>query len=113
MGLEGKAAFPYARAEPLLADQHRLRSNEYDRFLDDRQVALKIVIPIDRRDLKTGGRYIFVGQVNYEKAILEAFGIGIDHPDCMILDVMDRTPSLDPFLLKEQLSRVGVEPADC
>lgn len=92
--------------------KHRLRSNEYDRFLDDRQVALKIVIPIDRRDLKTGGRYIFVGQVNYEKAILEAFGIGIDHPDCMILDVMDRTPSLDPFLLKEQLSRVGVEPAD-
>ncbi|MEY3292410.1 MAG: hypothetical protein RJB12_181, partial [Pseudomonadota bacterium] len=31
----------------------------------------------------------------------------------MILDVMDRTPSLDPFLLREQLSRVGVEPADC
>jgi hypothetical protein len=93
--------------------KHRLRSNEYDRFLDGRQVALKVVIPIDRRDLKTGGRYIFVGQVNYEKAILEAFGIGIDHPDCMILDVMDRTPSLDPFLLREQLSRVGVEPADC
>lgn len=93
--------------------KHRLRSNEYDRFMDDRQVALKIVIPIDRRDLKTGGRYIFVGQIKYEEAILEAFGIAPDHPDCMILDVMDQMPSLDPFLLREQLSRVGVEPAEC
>ena len=93
--------------------KHRLRSNEYDQFLSDRQSALKIVIPIDRKDLKTGGRYIFVGQINYEKILLEVFGITLDHEDCMILDLMDKMPSLDPFLLREQLARAGVEVAKC
>lgn len=93
--------------------KHRLRRNEYDRFQDGRAVALKIVIPIDGRDLKTGGMYIFVDQVNYESAMLEIFGITPDQADWGLLGLLDSLPSLDPFLMREQLARYGVSPADC
>ena len=93
--------------------KHRLRRNEYDRFMDGRSVALKIVIPIDGRDLKTGGMYIFVDQINYEAAMREIFGITSDQTDWSVLSVLDSLPSLDPFLMREQLARNGVSPADC
>ena len=43
----------------------------------------------------------------------EAFGVEHDHPDIATLKLLDRLPSLDPFLLREQLKRNGVEPAPC
>lgn len=93
--------------------KHRLRRNELDLFHGRRQIATKVVIPIDSADLKTGGRYVFVDQFGFERALLEAFGLSHDHPDIQTLRLMDRLPSLDPFLLREQLRRGGVEAAPC
>lgn len=93
--------------------KHRLRRNELDLFPGRRQIATKVVIPIDSADLKTGGRYVFVDQFGFERALLEAFGLSHDHPDIQTLRLMDRLPSLDPFLLREQLRRGGVEAAPC
>ncbi|MBB5746035.1 hypothetical protein [Brevundimonas variabilis] len=93
--------------------KHRLRRNEYDIFRVPRQVATKIVVPIDRWDLKTGGRYVFVGQINYERTMAQVFGVTADHPDFIVLGMIDRLPSLDPFLLRERLSRAGLNPAPC
>ncbi len=93
--------------------KHRLRRNEYDRFQDGRSSALKIVIPIDGRDLKNGGMYIFVDQINYESAMREVFGITPDQTDWTVLSVLEKLPSLDPFLMREQLARLGVSPAEC
>ena len=93
--------------------KHRLRRDEADCFYLRRQVATKVVIALDPSDLKSGGRYVFVGQRGFEGVMREAFGIDARHPDMITLKLLDRLPSLDPFLLCEQLKRGGVEPAYC
>ncbi|MET4683873.1 hypothetical protein [Brevundimonas faecalis] len=93
--------------------KHRLRRNETDAFPGRRQVATKVVVPIDSTDLKTGGRFVFVNQIGFERAMQDAFGVHADHPDLRILRLMDQLPSLDPFLLREQLRRGGVDAAPC
>lgn len=93
--------------------KHRLRRNETDAFSGRRQVATKVVLPIDATDLKTGGRFVFVNQIGFERVMLEAFGLPNDHPDILTLRLMDQLPSLDPFLLREQLRRGGVFAAPC
>lgn len=93
--------------------KHRLRRNETDAFPGRRAVATKVVIPIDSEDLKTGGRFVFVNQIGFERVLLEAFGLAADHPDIKTLRLMDQLPSLDPFLLREQLRRGGVDAAPC
>lgn len=93
--------------------KHRLRRDELDCFYLRRQVATKVVIPLDPSDLKSGGRYVFVGQRDFERVMREAFGISPGHPDMQTLALLDRLPSLDPFLLREQLKRGGLDPASC
>ena len=93
--------------------KHRLRRDEVDSFYLRRQVATKVIIPLDSGDLKAGGRYLFVGQRDYERVMREVFGISSSHPDMKTLALLDRLPSLDPFLLREQLRRGGVDPAFC
>ena len=110
------AARPIFRTPALnraLIIKHRLRRDEFDAFHLRRQVATKVVIPIDAEDLKTGGRYVFVEQRNFERLMHEAFGLEPTHADLNTLRLMDALPSLDPFLLREQLRRGGVEPAHC
>ncbi|MBU4197619.1 MAG: hypothetical protein KJ911_12830 [Alphaproteobacteria bacterium] len=110
------AARPVFRTHALnrsLIIKHRLRRNETDLFTGRRQVATKVVIPIDDEDLKTGGRYVFVNQIGFERMMIEAFGVAPTHPDIETLRLIDKLPSLDPFLLREQLRRGGLDPAPC
>jgi len=93
--------------------KHRLRRNESDLFRGRKQIATKIIIPIDGGDLKSGGRYVFVDQFHFERTMMEVFGVAADHPDIRTLRLIDRLPSLDPFLLREQLRRSGLDPAPC
>lgn len=113
---EDWAARPFFQTPALnqsLIIKHRLRRDELDSFHLRRQVATKIIVPIDNSDLKAGGRYMFVDQRNFERSLQEAFGIEPEHPDVRILRLLDKLPSLDPFLLREQLRREGVEAAPC
>ncbi|MFA4938184.1 hypothetical protein [Brevundimonas sp.] len=110
------AARPIFRTSALnraLIIKHRLRRNETDLFTGRRQVATKVVIPIDDADLKTGGRYVFVNQIGFERMMTEAFGVAATHPDIETLRLIDKLPSLDPFLLREQLRRGGLDPSPC
>ena len=93
--------------------KHRLRRNELDLFRSRRQVATKILLPIEATDLKLGGRAIFVGQIDFERTLRGTFGSSLDDSDLETLKLLDKLPSLDPFLLREQLKRHGVEPARC
>ncbi|MDO9588341.1 MAG: hypothetical protein Q7J13_10450 [Brevundimonas sp.] len=107
---------PVFRTEALncaLIIKHRLRRDELDAFHLRPQVATKVVIPIDAADLKTGGRYFFVNQKRFEQTLQETFGLEPDHPELTTLRLMDALPSLDPFLLREQLRRAGMDPAPC
>ncbi len=95
--------------------KHRLRSNEAEEFTLPRATATKILLPIDINDLKMGARYLFIGQKGFDELLSESFGIKIsfDSNDYRTLRLIDETPSLDPFLLREQLRRNGLEPARC
>lgn len=95
--------------------KHRLRANETEEFVLPRSTATKILLPIDINDLKMGARYLFVGQRGFDELLGESFGIKIsfDSNDYRTLRLMDEIPTLDPFLLREQLRRNGLEPARC
>ena len=95
--------------------KHRLRANEYDMFDSPRSSATKVLIPIDHTDLRMGARYMFVGQSRFSDLMENALGIPYEpnSSDVRMLQLIDAIPSLDPFLLREQLRRAGLEPARC
>ena len=87
--------------------KHRLRRDERDLFLDGRQIATKVIVPIDGQDLRLGGRSVFVDQFNYDSIMEGVFGDTwlTDTSDRELLAMLDELPSLDPFLLREHLRR--------
>ncbi|WP_235524347.1 hypothetical protein [Caulobacter sp. Root655] len=93
--------------------KHRLRPHEYGLFVTPKPTATKILIPIDNEDLRAGAHYAFVGQRDFEAVMQAAFGDNLrpGTRDRIVLDLIDSLPSLDPFLLREQLRRHEVEPA--
>jgi len=93
--------------------KHRLRRNEIDLMPRRRQVVTKVVIPIDADDLKSGGRYFFVDENRFERTLRENFGLTDHAVDLKTLRLLDQLPSLDPFLLREQLRQGGLDPAPC
>jgi hypothetical protein len=69
-------------------------------------VGTKLYFPFNEKDIYSGGRTIFVHDKNIEKALLNHFGDGALRRDALmedmkILRLLDRMPSLDPFLLKD------------
>ena len=95
--------------------QHRLRANEIEMFDSPRTVATKLIIPIDRNDLRSGGQYLFLGQKGEQAAI--DMVMNDQSPagarDRRTLAILDSLPSFDPFLVREHLRRDGVNPAPC
>lgn len=94
--------------------KHRLRGDESYLFDEPRIVATKIIVPFDPRDLSVGGRSWFVGQRGFADALakLGHNGGGTDR-DRMVLSLIDKVPSLDPFLLREHLKTHEIEVANC
>ena len=93
--------------------KHRLRADEMDMFRIRRALATKVIIPFEKTDLRAGGRSLFVDQRGFEE-LLEEVGNHADDGelkrDLMVLRLMDRIPSLDPFLLREQLRSSDFQP---
>jgi hypothetical protein len=95
--------------------KHRLRRNEQDEFTEFRNVATKLVVPIDLTDLKMGALYVFIGQRNFEKMLCNSLNkTELElQKDLETLRRLDSIPTLDPFLLRETLDRFGIKPANC
>ena len=114
---EDYRARPFFRQPQLnqaLVVKHRLREQEVDLFDDYRTTATKIILPIDREDLRSGGRYAFVGQRGYEALLADLIGESTDSMlDRKTLEVLGRLPYFDPFLMREHLRRFDVHPAPC
>jgi hypothetical protein len=119
-----KGADPEHKANPLFRNpalnssiilKHKLRGNEADLFVTARHSATKILIPIESNDLRLGARYVFIGQKGFRDSLHHTFGVDIDEdsPDHRVLRILDEVPTLDPFLVREQLRRSGFEPARC
>jgi hypothetical protein len=94
--------------------KHRLRRNETEAFgVGGRRLATKVILPIAHTELKYGGQYVFVDQIGFEQVMSQIFSLPPEHPDIATLRMLDKLPSLDPFLLREQLRRNNVSPAPC
>jgi hypothetical protein len=95
--------------------KHRLRSDETFLFHDSLPVATKIVIPFDKNDLRLGGTSFLYGQRGYLETMREAgkYGGRNFERDKTVLDLLDALPSLDPFLIHEQLEGNGIQVSGC
>ena len=107
--------FKHTRLNRAIFVKHTLRANERDVFAQRKRTATKIILPFDWRDLKLGGQYIFVNQIGFKNFVSEFFNTDDSEAkrDLTVLELMDGMPSLDPFLLREQLSRHGMSAAPC
>jgi hypothetical protein len=95
--------------------KHRVRSDETYMFGDVRSIATKIIVPFDVKDFRTGGRSLLVDQRGYVEALraLGNYGGEDFNRDLGILRILDKLPSLDPFLMREHLRAAGIKCADC
>jgi hypothetical protein len=93
--------------------KHRLRQNERDLFSDVRTSATKVILPIDITNLRSGARSFFVHQKGYRDFLRDVTDLTTaqGQRDQELLEAIDELPSLDPFLMRERLKRVGFEPA--
>ncbi len=93
--------------------KHTIRPAELELFEGRSGVATKVLIPIDESDLRAGAHCFFVGERAFEGIAEELFNQALraGSRDRIVLDLMDQLPSLDPFLLRENLRRVQIEPA--
>lgn len=93
--------------------KHRLRPNEYGLFQTPRPTATKVMLPMDHTDLRAGAQTFFIGQKDFDRIAEHVFGddVKVGTRDRRVLDLIDGLPSLDPFLLREALRTVEVEPA--
>ena len=112
---DGYLAAPFFRNQVLneaLIIKHRVRPNEQFVFDDPRYVATKVIIPFERSDLDIGGQSFFIGQRGWTTMVQELAGEDgkIQH-DLNVFQALDELPSLDPFLLREHLSRRGFDVA--
>ena len=73
-------------------------------------VGTKLYFPFNETNIYEGGRTIFLHDKQVEAAICERFGEGAIDKDALasdlrIMTIMNRLPSLDPFLLKDVFIR--------
>ncbi|MGA9657872.1 MAG: hypothetical protein WBQ60_02060 [Asticcacaulis sp.] len=92
--------------------KHTLRTNERELFTRPRRTATKILLPFDPADLKLGARSIMVNQQGFDQFCRDYFHTDdiTANTDVQILRLLDQLPSLDPFLVREHLSRNGYKP---
>jgi hypothetical protein len=95
--------------------KHRLRPHETYVFREPTGIATKIIIPFDSRDLRLGGRSVFVGQKGFRETLQEMgrYPDGGLERDLDVLRIVGEAPSLDPFLLREHLKLQQYKIADC
>jgi hypothetical protein len=94
--------------------KHRPRPDEIEYFHENVPVATKIIFPLDNLDLRVGGRSVFVNQIGYLNAMCDFLGkdqLLLD-ADLTVLELLNELPSLDPFLVREQLKRHNFTPSD-
>jgi hypothetical protein len=91
--------------------KHNVAPGDEERIAPRRFNATKIIFPFDAKDLNLGGQFIFVDQPDFMDALTRRLDYG-DRPldrDVAVLRILDRLPTLDPFLLREVLAKQHIE----
>ena len=95
--------------------KHNVGSAEEDRFAPRRLGATKVIFPFDPLDLDLGGQYLFVDQNEFVPLLtrhLDYVDLAIDR-DLAVLRMLDRLPTLDPFLVRAILAHQQISVGRC
>lgn len=100
-----KPLFMYPALNNAFLFKHSLKSAEKYMFNSTRSVVTKLVIPVDTKDLRVGGQAIFVDQRGYTETLRAKGNYSSENfeRDNYVLQLVNAMPSLDPFLLRDQL----------
>ena len=106
--------FTSPRLNESLILKHRIRADEAGLLPKEKTTGMKVILPFERTDLKIGGRSFLVEQKGWRDVVNDISG-AYRNPerDILVLLALNELPSLDPFLVREQLKRRGVEIAPC
>ncbi len=91
--------------------KHNVAPGEEERIAPRRFNATKVIFPFDPDDLNLGGQFLFVDQHDFVVALtrrLDYDGRALER-DVAVLRILDRLPTLDPFLVREVLAKQHIE----
>ncbi|MGE0742209.1 MAG: hypothetical protein AB7O98_12790 [Hyphomonadaceae bacterium] len=114
---EAKPLFKNKRLNRALILKHVVRPHERDLFTRPTAAATKVILPYSATELTLGGVSFLVGEIRFEKLMRELVGHYESEAqfqaDADLLRAMAQLPSFDPFLMRERLRHLGVDPARC
>jgi hypothetical protein len=110
-----KPLFRNPRLNRALILKHVVRPHERDLFTRPTTAATKVILPYAATELELGGISFMINEIRFEKLLRDAVGgyedEGMFIADAELLRVMAALPSFDPFLMRERLRHLGVDPA--
>lgn len=110
-----KPLFKNPRLNRALILKHVVRPHERDLFTRPTTAATKVILPYAATELELGGISFLVNEIRFEKLLRDAVGGYEDEAhfiaDAELLKVMASLPSFDPFLMRERLRHIGIDPA--
>lgn len=110
-----KPLFRNLRLNRSLIVKHVVRPHERELFARPTTIATKVILPYAVTQLELGGTSFMVDEMRFESLLREGAG-GYKVPadltaDAELLRVLASLPSFDPFLLRERLRHMGIDPA--
>lgn len=110
-----KPMFRNKRLNRALIIKHVVRAHERDLFTRPVTSATKVILPYSAKELELGGVSFMVGERRFERIMRDTVE-GYDNEsdfqaDMELLRVLATLPSFDPFLMRERLRHMGVDPS--
>lgn len=110
-----KPLFRSARLNRALIVKHVVRAHERSLFTRPITCATKVIFPYAAGELELGGISVMVDELRFERQLRDAAGGYQDELDLQadveLLRMIASLPSFDPFLMRERLRHLGLDPA--
>ncbi len=110
-----KPLFRNPRLNRALILKHVIRPHERELFTRPITTATKVILPYAAAELALGGVSFMVNEIRFERLLKDAVGGYTSDADLLadaeLLRALAALPSFDPFLLRERLRHLGINPA--
>ena len=95
--------------------KHHPRPGEFEYAADRGAIVTKVIFPFDPDDLDLGGQFLLVDDPELPAQLTRQLDYSEIDPerDLMVLQLINKLPTLDPFLLHEALRANKIEVAPC
>ena len=95
--------------------KHHPRPGEFEYAPDRGAIVTKVIFPFDPDDLDLGGQFLLVDDPALPEQLVRQLDYSEIDPerDLTVLQLLDKLPTLDPFLLNEALNANRIDVAPC